>query len=130
MKKIELLVIHEENLHEAENKEDDDKCKFYETKNHRRVLREDIELLEQYGTITISRKEKEAGVCYREEDEDKRKIPDNAALFVVGETKHKSKYVAMYCHFNDDFKEKESTDGVIKKKKKFFNFPIYKLFFV
>jgi S-adenosylmethionine hydrolase len=115
MEKIELLVIHEENMKEDENPENYDKCKFYETKEHRRVLRSDFEILEQYGTITISTEEKESGVYAREEDEDKRKIPDNAnALFVVGETKHFKRYVAQYCKLN------ENSVGEKKKKHSWF----------
>jgi len=98
-----LFVIHEENMKEDENPENYDKCKYLETRHHRRVLESDIKILEQYGTITISREEKESGIYIREEDEDKRKIPDDAnALFVVGETKHFKKYVAMYCKLNDN----------------------------
>lgn len=100
-----LFVIHEEDWQEDES----GKCAFYETAEHRRVLESDIEILEQYPVITISREEKKSGIYLG----DKEKIPDDAnALLVVDETKHHHRYVAKYCNLKDD------TDGEVKEKKK------------
>lgn len=116
-----LFVIHEENMKEAENPDDYDKCKFLETRYHRRVLKSDIKILEQYPVIIISKEDKKLGYYIGE----KKQIPEDAnALMDVGETKDPHKCVAQYCKFNDDYPGYVAPSVVTEKKKKNWFFPL------
>ena len=92
----ELLVIHEENLHEEEEISKDESCNFYETKDHFRVERDEIKVLgiENFSYISINKKWREKGTYEIEEN----KIPHDAnALFLVGKLKKGFYDYAMYC---------------------------------
>jgi len=89
-----LWVIHEENLHEEEKQINDAKGKYWETKDHLRVLERDIKKLDlNLSSIIIDKETKEKGIYPLDE----KKVPENVnALLIVGKINYGLGYIARY----------------------------------
>ena len=83
-----LLVIHPENNYE----DDSEKCEYLETEDHRRVLKEDIELLD-HKKIKICEEDKKRGFLI----DDEMNIPEYANAILVEENLKRGLYSATYC---------------------------------
>ena len=100
-----LWVVHEENLHEEEKQINYAKSKYWETKDHLRVLERDIKLDSDLSPIIIDKETKEKGIYPL----DWKKVPKNVnALLIVGKINHGLGYIARYALLQNIRTEKNS----------------------